>query len=120
MHLLIKESPLQVLPSLVMQVGLNEAILLQQLHFRSLISTHVRDGHKWVYKTYDEWKNEEFPFWSVDTIKRAIRRLEENGYIISTASYNRMKMDKTKWYRINYERLQFPTGQLAPSDNQKE
>lgn len=88
MHLLIKESPLQV--------GLNEAILLQQLHFRSLISTHVRDGHKWVYKTYDEWKNEEFPFWSVDTIKRAIRRLEENGYIISTASYNRMKMDNTQ------------------------
>ena len=70
MNLLIKESPLQVLPSLVMQVGLNEAILLQQLHFRSLISTNVRDGHKWVYKTYDEWKNEEFPFWSVDTIKR--------------------------------------------------
>ena len=115
MHLLIKESPLQVLPSLVMQVGLNEAILLQQLHFRLLISTNVRDGHKWVYKTYDEWKNEEFPFWSVDTIKRAIRRLEESGYIISTASYNRMKMDKTKWYRIDYKKLQLPTVQLAPS-----
>ena len=52
MNLLINESPLQVLPSLAMQVGLNAAILLQQLHFRSLISTNVRDGHKWVYKTY--------------------------------------------------------------------
>ena len=115
MHLLIKESPLQVLPSLVMQVGLNEAILLQQLHFRLLISTNLRDGHKWVYKTYDEWKNEEFPFWSIDTIKRTIRRLEESGYLISTASYNRMKMDKTKWYRIDYKKLQLPTVQLAPS-----
>ncbi|HJF30359.1 MAG TPA: hypothetical protein K8V56_01105 [Sporosarcina psychrophila] len=65
MNLLIKESPLQVLPSLAMEVGLNAAVLLQQLHFRSLISTNVRDGHKWVYKTYEEWKNEEFPFWSV-------------------------------------------------------
>ena len=52
MNLLINESPLQVIPSLAMQVGLNAAILLQQLHFRSLISPNMRDGHKWVYKTY--------------------------------------------------------------------
>ena len=81
MNLLIEKSPLQVLPSLAMQVGLNAAILLQQLHFRSLISTNVRDGHKWVYKTYEEWKNEEFPFWSVDTIKRAIRVLPRIGVV---------------------------------------
>ncbi|WP_124069391.1 conserved phage C-terminal domain-containing protein [Filibacter tadaridae] len=115
MNLLIEESPLQVLPSLVKQVGLNEAIVLQQLHFISLISTNVRDGHKWVYKTVDEWKNEEFPFWSVDTIKRAIRRLEDSGYIISTASFNRTKMDKTKCYRINYEMLHCSVMQDAPS-----
>ena len=66
-----------MLPSLAMQVGLHEAILLQKLHFRSLMSTNLRDGHKWVYKTYEEWKNEEFSFWSVDTVKRAIRRLAE-------------------------------------------
>ena len=113
MKLLIQESPLQVLPSLAMQVGLNEAMVLQQLHFRSLISNNVRDGYKWVYKTYDEWKNEEFPFWSVDTIKRAIRRLEVKGFIIATASYNRMKMDKTKWYRIDYQKLQLLTEQYA-------
>ncbi|KXH86951.1 conserved phage C-terminal domain-containing protein [Sporosarcina sp. HYO08] len=126
MHLLIQESPLQVLPSLAVQVGLNEAILLQQLHFRLLISTSVRDGHKWICKTYEEWKNEECPFWSVDTIKRAIRRLEKSGYILSTDSYNRMKMDKTKWYRINYEKLQLlmvqdampATAQLAEEEMQ--
>ena len=38
MHVLIKESPLQMLPLLVMQVGLYEAILFQQL------SANVRDG----------------------------------------------------------------------------
>ncbi|WP_203246541.1 hypothetical protein [Sporosarcina beigongshangi] len=106
MNLLIKESPLQVLPSLAIQVGLNEAMVLQQLHFRSLISNNVRDGYKWVYKTYEEWENDEFPFWSVDTIKRAIRRLEDKGYNVAITSYNRMKMDKTKWYRINYQKLQ--------------
>lgn len=114
MNLLINEPPLQVLPSLAKKIGLNEAILLQQLHFRSLISTNLRDGYKWVYKTYEEW-GEEFPFWSVDTIKRAIRKLEKEGYVISTSAYNRMKMDKTKWYRIDYAMCHLPTGQLAPS-----
>ena len=96
-NLLFNESPLQVLASLVMQAELNAAILLQQLHVRSLISPYVRVGHKWVYKTNGEWKNEEFPFWSVDTIKRAISKLKNSGYIMSTSAYNRMKMNKTKW-----------------------
>ena len=114
MSLLVQGSSLQVIPTLAVQVGLNEAIILQQLHFRLLISENERDGHKWVYKTYDEWQVGEFPFWSVDTIKRAIRRLEEKGYIIATSSYNRMKMDKTKCYRINYEKLEILTMQDAP------
>ncbi|WP_438317154.1 conserved phage C-terminal domain-containing protein [Sporosarcina sp. FA9] len=115
MKLLINEAPLQIIPSLAVQVGLNEAILLQQLHFRSLISQHHRSGFRWVYKTYEEWKNEEFPFWSVDTIIRTIRKLEKSGMIISTAQYNRMKIDKTKWYRINYSSLRALTLQNAPT-----
>ncbi|AOV07369.1 conserved phage C-terminal domain-containing protein [Sporosarcina ureilytica] len=106
MKLLLNESPLQVLPSLATKIGLNEAIFLQQLHFRLLISKKVRDGHIWHYKTYDEWHVEEFPFWSTTTIKRIIRKLENEGYIISTSSYNRMVNDKTKWYRIDYSKIE--------------
>ncbi|MDS9471942.1 conserved phage C-terminal domain-containing protein [Sporosarcina pasteurii] len=114
MKLLINESPLQVLPSLAMILGLNDALLIQQLHYRLLISRNERDLHKWVYRTYEEWQREEFPFWSVDTIKRTIRRLESKGLIVSTSSYNRMKMDKTKWYRIEYVALQRLMEQNAP------
>ncbi|MFJ7933831.1 hypothetical protein [Sporosarcina sp. NPDC096371] len=99
MNLLIKESPLQV--------GLNAAILLRLLYFRLLISTTIRDGHKWVYRTYEEWKNEEYPFWYVGTINRAVLGLEDKGYIIAASSYNRMKMDKTTRYRIFYKKLQY-------------
>lgn len=119
MNLLINEPPLQVLPSLAKEVGLNAAILLQQLHFRSLISNNTRDGYKWVYKTYEEWRDEEFPFWSADTVKRAMRKLEDEGYVISTSAYNRMKMDKTKWYRIDYSKCFVPTGHFAPSEGAK-
>ncbi|WP_342514142.1 hypothetical protein MKY34_05125 [Sporosarcina sp. FSL K6-1522] len=53
MNALIKEATILILPSLLVIVGLNAAILLQQLHANLPISTHVRDGHKWVYKTYE-------------------------------------------------------------------
>lgn len=104
MHLLIEDTPLQVLPLLANEVGLNGAIFLQQLHFRSLISKNVRDGYVWVYKTYGEWK-EEFTFWSLNTIKRIIYELEEKGFLCTTSVYNKMRNDNTKWYRIDYTKL---------------
>lgn len=104
MNLLINEPPLQVLPTLAKKVGLNEAIILQQIHFKLLISKHVFDGHKWIYNTYKEWHNE-FPFWSERTIMRTFKKLEELGYLISTDQYNKIRQDKTKWYRLNYSKL---------------
>lgn len=114
MNLLINEPPLQVLPSLAKLIGLNEAIFLQQLHFRLLISSNERDGYKWIYKTYEEWQ-QEFSFWSRDTVKRTVSKLEKEGYIVTTSAYNKMKMDKTKWYRIDYPKIPYlPMGQVAP------
>lgn len=104
MNLLINEPPLQVLPSLANLVGLNEAIILQQLHFRLQISNNIREDKQWIYRTYEEWQ-EEFPFWSKDTIRRAIAKLEKQGLIIATNQFNRMKMDNTKWYRIDYAQM---------------
>ncbi|WP_158232087.1 conserved phage C-terminal domain-containing protein [Sporosarcina sp. P16b] len=104
MKLLINEQPVQLLPSLVYLVGLNEALFLQQLHFRSLHSKNMHDGHLWVCKTYDQWL-EEFSFLSRMMIKRTIYNLEKQGYLISISEYNKMKIDNTKWYRIDYTRL---------------
>ena len=80
MKLLIDEAPLLILPSLAKEVGLNAAVFLQQLHFRSNISKNIRDGHKWVYNTYSDWQ-EEFSFWSLNTIKRITYDLEQNEMV---------------------------------------
>lgn len=101
--LLLDESPILVLPSLAEKVGLNEAIFIQQLHYWLKDSKNIRDGYKWVYNTYEEWA-EQFTWWSIRTLKRIITGLENNGYIV-TANYNSLKIDKTKWYRIDYEKL---------------
>src|SRR4051794_14623443 len=101
--LLIHENPIMILPSLAQKIGVNESVILQQIHYWLVNSQHEKDGRKWVYNTYKEWQVQ-MPFWSESTIKRSIKSLEEQGYLLS-ANYNRLKMDKTKWYSIDYEKL---------------
>jgi len=109
--LLINEPPLQVLPSLAKEVGLNQAIILQQLHYWLIRSANSQDGYLWVYNSYDGWKAQ-FPFWSTDTIRRALRSLEEQGIVIS-GMFNHSSWDKTKWYRIDYSKLPSSSVQSA-------
>ncbi|WP_101774954.1 DNA replication protein [Pasteurella oralis] len=108
--LLINEQPLQVIPSLATLIGLNEAIFVQQLHYFLNISKHKYEDRTWIYNTIDEWC-EVFPFWSKKTIQRTIKKLEEIGLVLSTNKLNKMKMDKTKWYSIAYEKIEELTSQ---------
>jgi uncharacterized phage protein (TIGR02220 family) len=64
----------------------------------------VIEGRRWTYDTYKEWQKQ-FPFWSETTIKRSFLNLEKQGLLIS-GNWNALKMDKTKWYTINYEKLE--------------
>lgn len=104
--LLINESPLQVLPSLAVLIGLNEAIVLQQIHYwiSNELNNNLVNGRKWVYNTYAQWCVQ-FPFWSKNTIIRTIDSLEDIKLIIS-GSFNKLSKDRTKWYTINYEKLE--------------
>lgn len=100
--LLIQEEPLQVLPGLAVLIGLNEAIILQQLHYWLQRSERVIDGRKWIYNSYEAWRKQ-FPFWGLNTIKRAMTTLEKRGLVESTTQHNQQQFDHTKWYTINYE-----------------
>lgn len=100
--LLINENPIMIIPSLALKMGLNEAVVLQQIHYWIVKSSHVMDGRKWIYNTYKEWQVQ-LPFWSESTIKRTIKSLEKQGYLIS-GNFN-SKMDQTKWYSIDYKKL---------------
>lgn len=101
--LLIEDYPLLVSPTLAKEIGLSDAIVLQQVHFWISKRRHFEEGRYWVYNTYEGWQ-EQFPFWSVSTIKRTLVRLEESGLLI-TANYNKMKIDRTKWYTVDYDKL---------------
>jgi len=106
-RLLYDERPLVVIPELAVVIGLNHAIALQQVHYWVRINQRAdknfREGYYWTYNTFKAWR-EQFPFWSISTIKRIFMELESEGLIV-TGSYNRLPIDRTKWYRVNYDRL---------------
>jgi len=101
--LLINEYPIFVLPTLAEKVGLNEAIFLQQLHYWLSKSEHVYDGRHWVYNSMENWRKQ-LPIISASTIRRIVKKLEKEKIII-TGNFNRYKMDRTKWYTIDYDAL---------------
>lgn len=110
-EILIKKKPIVINAPLAKLVGLNEAIVLQQMEYwindinkqKGEDSVNYQDGYYWTFNSYEEWQ-EEFPFWSTSTIRRTITKLENRKLIIS-GNYNRLKIDRTKWYRILYKNL---------------
>ena len=102
---LFSKHPLLVDQDLATVIGLNEAIVLQQLNYwlHSKSAKKINDKW-WVYNTYENWKKQNFPFWSVATIRRTFSSLEKKEVVVS-ANFNRAGFDKTKWYSIDETKL---------------
>lgn len=106
--LLLNEYPLLVSPTLAVKIGLNESLILQQIHYWLEINKKANknfvDNYYWTFNSYEQWQ-EQFPFWSIPTIVRAIKSLEKMKLVISD-NHNKLKIDRTKWYRIDYKALE--------------
>jgi hypothetical protein len=106
-RLLLNEQPLLIMPQLACKLGLNESVILQQIHYwlgiNEKANNNFKDGKYWTFNSYEEWQKQ-FPFWSISTIQRTISKLEKMGLLI-IGNYNKLKIDRTKWYTINYEML---------------
>nr|DAH59496.1 MAG TPA: hypothetical protein [Caudoviricetes sp.] len=105
-----KSKTLIVNTDLALVLGdLNEAIVLNQLNYWIEINKKAKknliDDKYWVYNSYSDWRINNFPYWSEKTIQRAFTRLENKGVVMS-ANYNKLAIDKTKWYTIDTEKLQ--------------
>ena len=123
-NLLLDEYPLLVLPALAKAIGLNEAIVLQQVHYwlknnerNGKDETHFRDGQWWTFNTYSNWQKTDFPFWSVKTVQRTFDNLRDAGLLL-VGRFNRKAYDKTNWYTIDYERLVKMTSGLTGQNDQ--
>jgi hypothetical protein len=108
--LLTGASPLQVLPDLALALGLNEAIALQQVHYWTQDREPDAEGLRWTHNSYSEWQ-EQFPWWSLDTIKRTFHSLEQKGVLHSRRA-GLSNLDRTKAYAVNHEAVRQALGAL--------
>ncbi|WP_143358489.1 hypothetical protein [Escherichia coli] len=119
MSLLFAERPLVINTQLAMKIGLNEAIVLQQLHYwlRDTNSGMECDGVRWIYNTTEQWL-EQFPFWLESTLKRAFASLKTLG-LLRCEKLNKSKRDMTNFYTINYGSELLDGGKLSESIGSK-
>jgi hypothetical protein len=89
-------------PDVACIVGVEEAIMYNNIKFwcdRNEKKKSVMHFHQNKYWTFNSMTKfcETFPFWSHDQIKRIVRNLIKEGFIIK-GQFNRFRYDKTSWY----------------------
>jgi len=105
-RLLVGGRRLLLLPRLVGIVGLNEAIVLQQIRYylEDERQPRVAKGCRWVRAPLSRWQERDFPFWTTRTIERTFASLITSGLIVSRQLDIRSG-DATNSYTIAWTRL---------------
>ena len=107
-NIFFSSTPKVLNTELAILVGLQEAIVLQQLHYWHEINKrdnrNFHDESYCSYNNYRQWQADEFVFWSESQIKRIFQSLEKRG-LIYVGNYNHEKIDRTKWYSVNYDKI---------------
>lgn len=103
------DEKITLLTQLAVVIGDRQAIALQQIHYWCDINSRQKhkedffDDHWWTYNTWNDWKKNNFPFWSVPTIRRIFSDLDQMGLIVIRPHKN----DKRgSWITVNYEQLE--------------
>ena len=106
--LLYTQEPIVINPVAAEVLGVNEAIIVQQVHYWLNINEKAKinfyNGRYWTYNTYENWQKTNFRFFSERTLKRIFKKLEEKEILIKD-NFNKTKYDRTLWITINYEKL---------------
>ena len=103
------EQPILANKTLAREIGLNEALVLQQINYWIEINkksgNNYYNGKYWTYNSIRAWHEKDFDYMSLDTVKRTFSKLEKNGYLL-VGNFNKDSRDKTKWYTINNDKLE--------------
>ncbi|ARV59166.1 hypothetical protein BZZ01_11450 [Nostocales cyanobacterium HT-58-2] len=102
--LITPEKPLLIPPLVAAEIGLEAAIILQQIHYFSLNSKHILDdGRRWFYLTLEGWA-EKLPFLKMSTIRRAIDKLKQLS-LINVYRHSQHTWYQANWYTIHLENV---------------
>lgn len=117
MSMLFNFRPLVINPELATRIGLNEAIVLQQVNYwiNDKEQGVIHAGRRWVFNSYESWVKQ-FPFWSADTVKRAFTSLVKQG-CLDVEQLNKSQHDRTNYYTINHDCGLLNDAEQVPSSN---
>lgn len=101
--LLTTEAPLVLLPSLALEFGITEALVLQQLHYLIGHAETLHGGKVWTYQTAEQW-HAMLPFFSTGSIRLALSKLKKIGVVL-VEKLARWKSNRTNYYTIDYVKL---------------
>lgn len=83
-------------------VGTNAAIILENISYwcehNAANNANLHDGHYWTYNSTKAF-GELFPYMTVNVIRTAIKKLKNNGLIL-TGNFNKSAYDRTTWYTL--------------------
>lgn len=83
--------------------GVEKAVLIKHFLFwiakNAANRVHYHDGRYWTYNSTSAL-SELFPYMSQDTIKRHLKKLTDDGFLLK-GNFNKVKMDRTCWYAFS-------------------
>lgn len=84
------------------ECGVNASILFSNIAYwiehNKANGINFHDGHYWTFNSMKAF-SELFPYFSEKQIKTALKKLEDDG-LIMTGNYNKLPFDRTKWYAV--------------------
>lgn len=112
MYYLTNETPLFVIPSLAVKIGVNGATILLQLHKKLQEEGQYFEDQCWYCQSYEDW-HAQLPFMRKSAIKYQFKKFEALGIVHATDRFNKFPVDRTKWYSLDYDMLEAMTGFTA-------
>ena len=110
MNLLIQDSPHVFSPHLAKAIGLHECLMLQQLHW--LIQNNdckYHDGHFWWKHTNVQWVETLPYFQNEKRVLKTVKSLRSQNLLVAetlTWKIEKIRGDRTLWYRVNYQEVE--------------
>ena len=107
---LMDENPISFYPNLARVLGVNEAIVLQQIWFYVNVNReneserHFHEDKWWVYNSYKQWSKRFFPWLTPRGVQSIILNLEKFKILESKQGFQD-RNDRRKWYTVNRDEL---------------
>lgn len=83
-------------------VGTNAALILENISYwcehNAANNANLHDGNYWTYNSTKAF-GELFPYMTVNVIRTALKKLKDNGLIL-TGNFNKSAYDRTTWYTL--------------------